>query len=33
MPGALCFYCLGDRKIGDDRQIGVSKLVTFRGEE
>jgi len=33
MPGALCSYCLGERKIGDDRQIGVSKLVTFRGEE
>jgi hypothetical protein len=33
MPGALCSYCLGERKIGDDRQIGVSKLVNFRGEE
>ncbi|MFA0822272.1 MAG: GTP-binding protein [Methanomethylovorans sp.] len=31
MPGALCSYCLGERKIGDDRQIGVSKLVSFRG--
>lgn len=33
MPGALCSYCLGERKIGDDRQIGVSKLVSFRGSE
>ena len=33
MPGALCSYCLGERKIGDDRQIGVSKLVNFREEE
>ncbi|MBP1908417.1 GTP-binding protein [Methanolobus bombayensis] len=33
MPGALCSYCLGERKIGDDRQIGVSKLVNFRGED
>lgn len=33
MPGALCSYCLGERKIGDDRQIGVSRLVKFRGEE
>lgn len=33
MPGALCSYCLGERKIGDDRQIGVSKLVSFRGKE
>jgi hypothetical protein len=33
MPGALCSYCLGERKIGDDRQIGVSKLVNFRGDD
>ncbi|SFM28521.1 GTP-binding protein [Methanolobus profundi] len=33
MPGALCSYCLGERMIGDDRQIGVSKLVNFRGDE
>jgi Ni2+-binding GTPase involved in maturation of urease and hydrogenase len=29
MPGALCSYCLGERRIGDDRQIGVSRLVDF----
>ena len=31
MPGALCSYCLGERKIGPDRQIGVSKLMDFTG--
>jgi len=31
MPGALCSYCLGERRIGDDRQIGVSRLVDFTG--
>lgn len=29
MPGALCSYCLGERKIGPDKQIGVSKLMDF----
>jgi len=29
MPGALCSYCLGERIIGYDRQIGVSKLMDF----
>jgi len=33
MPGALCSYCLGERKIGDDRQIGISKLMNFRGDD
>jgi len=31
MPGALCSYCLGERKIGPDKQIGVSKLMDFAG--
>jgi Ni2+-binding GTPase involved in maturation of urease and hydrogenase len=31
MPGALCSYCLGERKIGPDKQIGVSKLMDFTG--
>jgi len=31
MPGALCSYCLGERRIGEDKQIGVSKLVDFSG--
>lgn len=31
MPGALCSYCLGEKKIGPDRQIGVSKLMSFTG--
>ncbi|MBN2528465.1 MAG: hypothetical protein JXR76_18905 [Deltaproteobacteria bacterium] len=29
MPGALCSYCLGERKIGPDKQIGISKLMDF----
>jgi len=29
MPGALCSYCLGETKIGEDRQIGVTKLIDF----
>jgi Ni2+-binding GTPase involved in maturation of urease and hydrogenase len=29
MPGALCSYCLGEKRIGDDKQIGVAKLVDF----
>ena len=29
MPGALCSYCLGERHIGEDRQIGVSRLMDF----
>ena len=33
MPGALCSYCLGERRIGDDRQIGISKLMNFRGDD
>jgi len=31
MPGALCSYCLGETKIGEDRQIGVTKLMDFHG--
>jgi Ni2+-binding GTPase involved in maturation of urease and hydrogenase len=31
MPGALCSYCLGERRIGEDKQIGVTKLVDFEG--
>lgn len=31
MPGALCSYCLGERRIGEDRQIGISKLMDFTG--
>ncbi len=30
MPGALCSYCLGERKIGTDKQIGISKLINFQ---
>jgi Ni2+-binding GTPase involved in maturation of urease and hydrogenase len=30
MPGALCSYCLGERTIGEDKQIGVSKLMEFK---
>ena len=29
MPGALCSYCLGETRIGEDRQIGVTRLVDF----
>jgi Ni2+-binding GTPase involved in maturation of urease and hydrogenase len=29
MPGALCSYCLGERRIGEDKQIGVARLVDF----
>ena len=29
MPGALCSYCLGERRIGPDKQIGVSRLMDF----
>ena len=29
MPGALCSYCLGERKIGPDKQIGIAKLMDF----
>ena len=29
MPGALCSYCLGERIIGEDKQIGISKLMDF----
>ncbi len=31
MPGALCSYCLGERAIGEDKQIGISKLMEFNG--
>lgn len=31
MPGALCSYCLGERTIGKDKQIGISKLMEFNG--
>jgi Ni2+-binding GTPase involved in maturation of urease and hydrogenase len=31
MPGALCSYCLGERTIGEDKQIGVSRLMEFNG--
>ncbi|WP_320169482.1 GTP-binding protein [Maridesulfovibrio sp.] len=31
MPGALCSYCLGERIIGEDKQIGISKLMDFNG--
>ncbi|WP_319779538.1 GTP-binding protein [Maridesulfovibrio sp.] len=31
MPGALCSYCLGEKAIGEDKQIGVSKLMEFDG--
>jgi Ni2+-binding GTPase involved in maturation of urease and hydrogenase len=29
MPGALCSYCLGERLIGEDKQIGVARLMDF----
>lgn len=29
MPGALCSYCLGETRIGEDRQIGVTKSIDF----
>lgn len=29
MPGALCSYCLGETRIGEDRQIGVTRLMDF----
>jgi len=31
MPGALCSYCLGERAIGEDKQIGISRLMEFNG--
>jgi Ni2+-binding GTPase involved in maturation of urease and hydrogenase len=31
MPGALCSYCLGEKRIGDDKQIGVTRLADFEG--
>ncbi len=31
MPGALCSYCLGERVIGEDKQIGISRLMEFNG--
>lgn len=30
MPGALCSYCLGERKIGEDKQIGVTRFINFK---
>jgi F420-0:gamma-glutamyl ligase len=30
MPGALCSYCLGERRVGTDKQIGVARLIDFR---
>ncbi len=33
MPGALCSYCLGERIIGEDKQIGISKLMDFNGTD
>nr|WP_320132134.1 GTP-binding protein [uncultured Holophaga sp.] len=32
MPGALCSYCLGETKIAEDRQIGITKLMDFSEE-
>ncbi len=29
MPAALCSYCLGERKVGHDFQIGNTKTVNF----
>lgn len=32
MPAALCSYCLGERRIGSDFQIGNVKKMNFPGE-
>jgi Ni2+-binding GTPase involved in maturation of urease and hydrogenase len=33
MPAALCSYCLGERKVGYDYQIGNTKSVNFSNRE
>jgi len=33
MPAALCSYCLGQRRIGSDFQMGNVKKMNFCGEE
>ena len=33
MPGALCSYCLGEKRIGEDKQIGISKLMDFQEQQ
>jgi Ni2+-binding GTPase involved in maturation of urease and hydrogenase len=33
MPAALCSYCLGERKVGYDYQIGNTKTVNFSNRE
>lgn len=30
MPAALCSYCLGETRIGEDHQVGNVKLVDFK---
>jgi len=30
MPAALCSYCLGERKVGHDYQIGNTKTMNFK---
>ncbi len=32
MPAALCSYCLGERRVGYDRQIGNTRSVAFDKE-